>query len=104
MLEPYGLKFNPFPRGEAEQYRENPEKLEIILFDLERQRLYNYAKEIDVSSISFAVVGPWGTGKSLFLIYFYKLLRQLYSIDKIKFAYIKAPTNVEDLAQESLMN
>jgi hypothetical protein len=35
----------------------------------------------------------------LFLLYFYKLLRQLYGVDKIRFTYIKAPSNNEDLVK-----
>jgi len=99
MVERYGLKFNPFPRAEAEQYRNEPEKLDIILFDYEKKRLEEYAKAVHNTTVSFAVVGPWGTGKTLFLLYFYKLLRQLYGVDKIRFTYIKAPSNNEDLVK-----
>jgi hypothetical protein len=97
MVERFGLKFNPFPRAEAEQYRNEPEKLDIILFNYEKKKLVEYAKAIQNATVSFAVVGPWGTGKTLFLLYFYKLLRQLYGVDKVKFIYIKAPSNNEDL-------
>jgi hypothetical protein len=97
LVERYGLKFNPFPRAEAEQYRNEPEKLDIILFDLERKRLEEYARAIQNSTVSFAVIGPWGTGKTLFLLYFYKLLRQLYTADKVRFIYIKAPSDNTDL-------
>jgi hypothetical protein len=99
MVERYGLRFNPFPRAEAEQYRNEPEKLDIILFDYEKKRLEEYAKAVRNTTVSFAVVGPWGTGKTLFLLYFYKLLRQLYGVDKIRFTYIKAPSNNEDLVK-----
>ena len=97
MLERYGLSFNPFPRGEAEQYRGDPDRLDIILFDAEKEKLRSFAKELDKTVASFAVVGPWGTGKSLFLIYFYKLLRNMYGADKVYFVYVKAPSNVEDM-------
>jgi type II secretory pathway predicted ATPase ExeA len=100
MLERYGLKFNPFPRAEAEQYRNQPEKLDIVLFDYEKERLENFAKETQNASISFAVVGPWGTGKTLFLLYLYKMLRQMYGADKVKFIYIKAPSDNEDLIKK----
>jgi hypothetical protein len=99
MVERYGLKFNPFPRAEAEQYRNEPEKLDIILFDYEKRKLVEYAKAIQNATVSFAVVGPWGTGKTLFLLYFYKLLRQLYGVDKVKFIYIKAPLDNEDIVK-----
>jgi hypothetical protein len=100
MVERYGLAFNPFPRAEAEQYRNEPEKLDIVLFDYEKRKLEEYARVIHNTTISFAVIGPWGTGKTLFLLYFYKLLRQLYGSDKIKFIYIKAPSDNEDLVKK----
>jgi hypothetical protein len=97
MVERYGLKFNPFPRAESEQYRNNPEMLEIILFDAEKGMLDRFAKELTNTSVSFAVIGPWGTGKTLFLLYFYRLLRQKYGADLVKFIYVKAPSDVEDM-------
>lgn len=95
--ERYGLRHNPFPRGEAEQYRDTPEKLDIILFDEDKEKLKRYAEALKSSSVSFAVIGPWGTGKSLFLIYFYRLLREKYGKDKVKMIYIKAAKDVEEL-------
>jgi len=97
MVERYGLKSNPFPRVESEQYRSNPEILEIILFDAEKRMLNKFAEELANTSVSFAVIGPWGTGKTLFLLYFYKLLRQKYGADQVKFIYVKAPSDVEDM-------
>jgi hypothetical protein len=100
MVERYGLKFNPFPRTEAEQYRNEPEKLEVVLFDYERNKLEEYARIIQNATVSFAVIGPWGTGKTLFLLYLYKLLRQLYGVNKVKLVYIKAPSDNEDLVKK----
>ncbi len=93
----FGLKFNPFPRGEAEQYRDKPEKLEVFLFEAEKNKLHNFSKEISFTSVSFVVLGSWGTGKTLFLLYFYKLLRKLYGRDKVELIYIKAPRNSSEI-------
>jgi hypothetical protein len=100
MVERYGLKFNPFPRAEAEQYRSEPEKLDIVLFDYERKKLEEYARVVQNATVSFALIGPWGTGKTLFLLYFYKLLRQLYGVNKVKLIYVKAPSDNEDLVRK----
>lgn len=97
--EKFGLRYNPFPRGEAEQYLNTPEKLNIVLFEDIKRRLKRYAESIKTSTVSFAVMGPWGTGKTLSLIYFYKLLRELYGKDEdtVKMIYIKAAKDVNEL-------
>ena len=70
-IEKYGLKYNPFPRREAEQYLNSPEKLHIILFEKEKRILEKFSEEVSNATVNFVVHGPWGTGKTLFLIYFY---------------------------------
>jgi len=89
----FGLRFNPFPRSEAEQYRNEPEMLRVFLFENEKRKLEKFAKEIESTSVSFVVIGPWGTGKSLFLLYFYRLLREYFGKDKVVLCYVKAPSD-----------
>ncbi len=91
------MRFNPFPRGEAEQYIDTPERLNIFLFDMERRRLCEYASEVSNSSVSFVVTGGWGTGKSLFLLYFYRLLREKFGSDNVVLVYVKAPSSSYDI-------
>jgi len=93
----FGLRFNPFPRSEAEQYRNEPERLRVFLFEDEKRKLEKFAKEIESTSVSFVVVGPWGTGKSLFLLYFYRLLREYFGKDKVVLCYVKAPSDTLSL-------
>lgn len=91
------LKENPFPRNEAEQYISKPEKLKIVLFDYERRLIENIASDIKNTTASFVVTGPWGTGKSLFLLYLYKKLIELYGKNNVRLIYVKAPESINDV-------
>ena len=101
--EKYGLQYNPFPAGPAEDLRlEELQVAGVGKFDIIISTFRQYSN-LDNKKFRFIVSGPWGAGKSLALRFYAKLLRDNYGERVLDLQILPTPPNIKDIVSLLLM-
>jgi len=95
----YGLKYNPFPIGPAEDLSLSDLVVakvgqnDIILSDFSR------FKDLSNRKFRFIVTGPWGSGKSLISLYYAKILKEAYGDKLLLINIAPTPADIREIVQ-----